>query len=144
MQLPTLTPRQYLTLHLLFAGPQTGQQLRAALRALDVRQSAAAFSRLMMRLIAANRVVSRSSLSTVADQPVRQNLYLITDLGLLDWIAAQKFYLNLAPPSSDLVPVPTDAGELAAYDDKTRLAAGKARLGNAFKHYILAALDNLR
>jgi hypothetical protein len=51
MILPTLTPLQYLTLHLLFVGPQTGKQLRRALRALGVRQSRAAFSRLMSRLL---------------------------------------------------------------------------------------------
>ena len=32
MPLPALTPLQYLVLHLLFVGPQTGQQLREALR----------------------------------------------------------------------------------------------------------------
>ena len=100
MPFPTLTPLQFLTLNLLFVGPQTGKQLREALRARGVRQSPTAFSRLMMRMIVANHVDPRVEISVVAGQPVRHHLYEITDLGVLDWTAAQKFYLNLRPRPS--------------------------------------------
>jgi len=141
MPLPALTPLQYLTLHLLFAGPQTGQQLREALRALGVRQSRAAFSRLMMRMVIANHVVPRASTSIVAGQNVRQNLYEITDLGVFDWTAAQKFYLNLPPPSSDLIPVATDSGELAAYDAKTQRGVIKAAVVKALKLHLRTIIE---
>ena len=142
MPLPALTPLQYLTLHLLFVGPQTGQQLRKALRALGVRQSRAAFSRLMMRMVIANHVVPRASTSLIGGQKVRQNLYEITDLGVFDWTAAQKFYLNLPPPSSDLIPVATDSGELAAYDEKTRRRVIKAALVKAIKPLLRTMIAN--
>ena len=140
MPLPTLTPLQYHTLNLLFVGPQTGRQLREALRAFGVRQSGPAFSRLMMRMVIANHVVPCASTSLVAGQKVRQTRFEITDLGVFDWMAAHKYYLSLPPPSGDLLPVVTDCGELAAYDEKTRTRVIKAELRNAFTHYVHAAL----
>ena len=142
MPLPALTPLQYLVLHLLFVGPQTGQQLREALRALGVRQSRAAFSRLMMRMVIANHVVPRASTFVAAGQNIRQNLYEITDLGVFDWTAAQKFYLNLSPPSADLMPIATDSGELAAYDEKTQRRVIKATFAKALKPYLRTIMEN--
>jgi hypothetical protein len=120
--LPKLTPLQYTLLHLLFAGPQSGDELRQALRALGVRQSVAAFSRLIARLVDANYIDPQPGKRSQNGQTVHFRRYEITDLGLFDWMAAQKFYLNLAPPSPDLTPVPTESGKLAAYDPKTRKA----------------------
>ena len=142
MPLPTLTPLQYLTLHLLFVGPQSGQQLREALRALGVRQSRAAFSRLMMRMVVANHVVPRASTSLVGGQRVRQKLYEITDLGVFDWTAAQKFYANVSPPSCDLTPVATDIGQVAVYDKRTRHRVIRADIAKALKLGLRAILKN--
>ena len=140
--LPALTPLQYLTLHLLFAGPQTARQLCEALHALGVRQIAVAFSRLMMRLVIANYVVPLSSTAEIDGRQVRRNLYQITDLGVLDWTAARKFYLNLAAPSHDLLPLVTDMGEFAVYDEKTRLRLTKAAFVKELSPWLRAVVQN--
>ncbi len=131
--LPNLTPLQYLTLHLLFVGPRTGRQLRVALRAMGVRHSNAAFSKLMTRLIAGNLVDPSVAARSTGDRMVHENHFEITDLGVYDWMAARKFYLNLAPPSADLVPIGTESGAMAAYDEKTRQRVIRNRFARAFK-----------
>jgi hypothetical protein len=140
--LPSLTPLQYLTLHLLFVGPQTGKQLRQALQAVGVRQSAVAFSRLMMRLVVANYVLPFASTATIDGRKVRRNLYRITDHGVLDWIAARKFYLNLTPPSHDLLPVITDIGESAVYDEETRFRLTQAAFFKELGPRLRSIVDN--
>jgi len=142
--LPTLTPLQYLTLHLLFVGPQTGQQLRAALRAMGVRHSGAAFSRLMMRLVVGNLVTSDVASRTTDERTIHENRYEITDLGVVRWTAAWKFHRNLAPPSADLQPVTTESGELAAYDAKTRQRVIERRFSKAFKRLAWGILKRRR
>jgi hypothetical protein len=132
MPLPSLTPLQYLTLNLLFVGPQTGRQLRRTLRALGVRQTPASFSRLMARLIDATYVIPQTSTRRAHGHTIRQRRYQITDLAVLDWIQARKFYVNLAPPSADLLPVVTDAGEHAPYD--------RADRDRPFQERLLAAM----
>jgi len=131
--MPQLTPLQYLTLHLLFAGPQTGQQVRRSLRAMGVRHTRASFSRLMMRLVEANFVDPQTSIHRQGQQSVRQSVYEVTDLGVFVWLEARKFYLDLAPPSADLIPVVTESGRLAAYDPKLR----KTTVENRFKEEFL-------
>jgi hypothetical protein len=126
--LPKLTPLQYLVLNLLFVGRQSGDRLRRALRALGVRQSRAAFSRLMFRLMEANYVNPEQAVRSDNDQTVHYRCYEITDLGVFDWMAAQKFYLNLPPPSADLVPHVTSSGELAVYDPEIREAVSRREL----------------
>ena len=131
--MPQLTPLQYLTLHLLFAGRQSGAELRHALRAMGVRHSRASFSRLIMRLVEANFVDPQTAVQRHGDQTFRQCLYEVTDFGLFVWLEARKFYLNLAPPSPDLVPVATNEGPLAAYDPNLR----KTVVDNHFKNEFL-------
>ena len=121
--LPNLTPLQYLVLHLLFVGTQSGDQLRRTLQTLGIQQSPAAFSRLMARLVDANHIDSLPAARADNGQTIHFRRYQITDLGLSDWNAARKFYLNLAPPSSPPTPVSTEQGQLAAYDPQTRNAA---------------------
>jgi hypothetical protein len=120
--LPKLTPLQYLVLHLLFVGRQSGDELRRALKNLGVRHSRAAFSRLMARLVEANYIDPQSATRSHNGQTVHYRCYEITDLGLFDWTAANKFYLNLAPPSPDLTPIVTQEGQLAVYDAPIRRA----------------------
>jgi hypothetical protein len=121
--LPKLTPLQYLALHLLLVGTQSGDELRRTLRTLGIRQSRAAFSRLMSRLVDANYIDPQPGTRSDNGQTVHFRRYQITDLGLFEWNAAHKFYLNLAPPSSPPTPVSTEQGQLAAYDPQTRNAA---------------------
>ncbi|MBU4273693.1 MAG: hypothetical protein KKE86_12680 [Planctomycetes bacterium] len=139
--LPNLTPLQYLTLHLLFVGPRTGRQLRGALRAMGVRHSGAAFSRLMMRLVVGNLVDPSVAARSAGGRTVHENRFEITDLGVRDWMAARKFHLNLAPPSADLVPTSTESGALAAYDAKTRQRVIRNRCATAFKRLARGVLE---
>ena len=123
--LPALTPLQYLVLHLLFAGPQSGEQLR--------RASGDGTAADPPVVLPPDGPADRCRLCRAgAGQPVEDNgarihfcRYQITDLGLYDWNAARKFYLNLAPPSCPPAAVPTEQGQLAAYDPQTRKAAIK-------------------
>jgi hypothetical protein len=142
--MPQLTPLQYLTLHLLFTGPQTGRQLRAALRAMGVRQSLTSFSRLMMRLAIANLVIPNSRVRRTDLAAFREYEYQVTDLGLWMWTQSRKFYLNLAPPSPDLLPAETDVAPLAAYDPKTRKKILDDRFGKAVRQTLQTAVDALR
>ncbi len=114
---PKLTPLQYLVLNLLFVGRQSGEDLRRELAGLGIRQSRAAFSRLMARMVEANYVDPQPGTRSVGGQTVRCCRYEVTDLGVLEWLATQKFYVNLAPPSPDLTPVVTQSGQLG---DSTR------------------------
>jgi hypothetical protein len=86
-------------LNLLFVGRQSGDELQRTFRALGVRQSRAAFSRLMARLVEANHVAAKSAVRADAGQTVHFRCYEITDQGVLDWTAARKSNVNLAPPS---------------------------------------------
>ena len=139
--LPKLTPLQYLVLHLLFVGEQSGNELRRGLRALGVRQSGAAFSRLMARLVDANYIDPQSGTHSVNGQMVHHRRYQITDLGLLDWTTARKFYLNLAPPSPDLAPVVTESGQLVVYDRKIRQAAQRRNVLEHVRRFASAVLE---
>ena len=132
--LPNLTPLQYLVLHLLFVGTQSGDDLRRTLRTFGVHQSPAAFSRLMARLVDANYIDPQPATRSDNGQTVHFRRYQITDLGLFDWNAARKFYLNLAPPSSPPTPVSTEQGQLAAYDHQTRKAAIRRKTRRIASH----------
>ena len=95
--LPNLTPLQYLALHLLFVGRQSGDELRRTLRLLGRAQSRTAFSHLMARLVESNHVDPQSAARTDGGHTVHSAAaYEITDQGVLDWTAARKFYVNLA------------------------------------------------
>ena len=86
--------------------------------ALGVRQSHAAFSRMIARLVDANYIDPQPAVRSDRGQTVHCRCYEITDQGIHDWMAARKFYLNLAPPSPDLMPVPTRTGQLAPYESQ--------------------------
>ena len=96
-------------------------ELRQSLGAMGVRQSQAAFSQLMLRLLDANYVDSQSVARLVGGQKVHGHCYEITDAGLVEWTSARKFYLNLSPPSADMTSVGTDEGQTLAYDRETRV-----------------------
>ena len=142
--LPTLTPLQYLVLHLLFVGPQTGVELRRTLRTLGVKQSGAAFSRLMMRLVDGNYVSPQVCSRRTVENTIRECRYEITDIAVFDWLEARKFYLNLSPPSDDLVPVVTESGELAGYDPALRKSVIDKRFKSDLKSSLALLMDNLR
>ena len=121
--LPKLTPLQYLVLYLLSIATQSGDDLRRALRPLGVRQSRAAFSRLMMRLANANYIDPQHASRCENGQTIHFRRYQITDLGLLECNATHKFFLNLAPLSDPTTSAVTEQGQLAAYDPRTAKAA---------------------
>ena len=138
--LPKLTALQYLVLNLLFVGRQSGDQLRGALRAMGVRQSRAAFCQLMARLIEANYVRSSSDKRSAAGQVVHYRFYEVTDLGVLGWTTARRFYLNLGPPSLDLIPVETHDGQNAPYDPKTRKQLLRREVYSGLRRWASAVL----
>jgi hypothetical protein len=139
--LPQLTPLQYLVLHLLFVGRQSGDELRRTLRALGLDQSRPSFSQMMARLIEANYVAPQSAVRNHEGQAVHHRCYEITDWGVHDWTAARKFYLNLTPPSHDLLPLATQSGQLAAYDPQTRQAAIRSEVEEHVRRFASAVLD---
>ncbi len=96
----------------------------------------------MLRLLVANRVVSIVATVNTAGRNLRENRYEITDLGVLDWTAARKFYLNLAPPSDDLDPLVTDMGQFAPYDEKTRARLTKAAFVKQLTPLLHAIAEN--
>ena len=120
MDLPTLTPFYFLLLHLLFIGPQTGLQLRQALKELGLKCSPSTFSRTMRAMVYECQVEQRRMCRPLGDKQVHEKRYEVTDYGVLTWQAAQKFYGHLAPPSADLVPLETERAELSVCDEKTR------------------------
>jgi len=135
--LPQLTSLQYLTLHLLFVGPQDAKELRDSLRAFGIRQSLQAFHGMMMRLMVANYVEINQHQRKTSLQTVHCHRFELTDLGLHAWLEAWRFYRGLCPPSAEFTPAPTDEGRLAAYDPKNRKAAidrKKAKDAKALAH----------
>ena len=55
-------------------------------------------------------------------------------------LATRKFFLNLAPPSFDLIPAATASGEAAAYDSETRKRVLDAQFGKQFRRLGMAIL----
>jgi len=92
----------------------------------------------MSRLVEATYVIPHTRTRRVNGQTVRQRRYEITDLAVVDWTQSQKFYLNLAPPSADLVPVVTAPGEQAAYDPADRDRDFQQRLLKSLQQYVEA------
>jgi len=132
MELPKLTPLQFLVVHLLFVGQQSGSDLRKAMAALGVRRSAATFCRLMGRMECLGYVEAEYHTQAIGGVVIRQRRFAVTDFGVMTWERTQKFYANLPPPSPDLVPVATEQGELDAYDPKTRQRIIRKRLAKEF------------
>jgi hypothetical protein len=124
--LPTLTPLQYLAIHLLLVGPQSGRELRRGLRAMGLRQTRPSFCRLMSRLVDAGYVAPEPATQPDhAGRRVHFCRYQVTDLAFYEWSATRKFYVNLAPPVCPPSTLSTEPGRLAAYDPQTRRAAMK-------------------
>lgn len=109
---------------------------------MGVRHSNAAFSKLMMRLMVGNFVDPCPTTHTTDGQTIRENRYEITDVGVLEWTAARKFYLNLSPPSADLVPLTTEQEALAAYDAEIRQRIITDRAAKTIKQFAWAILKS--
>jgi hypothetical protein len=134
--LPELTPIQFLTLNLLFVGPQTGSQLRSILEKFGAGRSPSAFCKLMLQMVARNLVADEFVFERSGCSLVREKVFTVTDFGVMQWIETQKFYQELAPPSADLVPESTDAPKAAVY--------GKAVVENEWKREVKSLLRNLQ
>ncbi len=115
--LPEMSPRQFLVVHLLFAGPQTARQLRAKLHSAGVAISPPSFSRLMQRMQVAAYVHTVYEPSGSDGGPRR---YQLTDLGLNVWQRVREFYAGTAGPPPELVTVATDLLDLAHLSPKRR------------------------
>jgi hypothetical protein len=80
-----MTPLQFLVVHLLFAGRQSGAELRKALKDRGVDHGQSTFSRLMSRLLWQGFVQCDGPGRSAAGQVVRECSYAVTDLGVIAW-----------------------------------------------------------
>ncbi len=126
-RLPEITALQFVVLSLLLAGEQTGRQLRHEVQKWHAGRSPAAFSQLMTRLTHAAYVHVDWHADDAADdaadgQAARVCRYRVTDLGLIVWQAARRFYAGFDPPRADLQPMATDEAQFAGYPAPQRRA----------------------
>lgn len=138
MRLPEITALQFALLSLLFEGEKTGRQLRHQLKRCGGPRTAAAFSQLMDRMQYAAYVQGELCPRTAGAQTVRESRYRLTDLGLIVWHAARRFYNNFDPPPPDLEVVPTDEAEFADRHPSERRKLVKQKyaraMQKAFRH----------
>jgi hypothetical protein len=119
MKLAELTWLQFVVVHLLFSGPKTPMAVRKALGKLGVRRSLGSFSRLIRRLESSQYV------QVVYDKPahgdtLRECRLAVTDIGVTSWKATREFFGSFSAPPAKLVPVATEAGQLANRPPRAR------------------------
>lgn len=125
-QVPELTGLQFLVVAILFDGAMTSSKLHAELVRLGYTDKQDSFSRLMKRLIKASIVsYTPRQLWTGKEKDVayikQQHVYRGTDLGLVLWQKAQKFYSQMKPPSDDYAPDEVMGAKFADCGPKERL-----------------------
>jgi len=111
MELPELTPLQFVVLHVLAGGSKRPAELRDALREVGIPRGLSAFARLIRRMEYGAWLVVQY------DAPGRRCVLAecqiaITDLGVAVWEATRKFYADMSLPA-DVAPVATEIGQLA-------------------------------
>ena len=141
MELPELTPLQFVVLHLLSGGPKRPAELRDALRELGIPRGLSAFSRLIRRL------EYGQWLSVEHDRPTCHVLgdcrLAVTDVGVAAWEATRKFYANLSLPA-EVAPVATEGGRLAHLPARVRKRILDRRDAKELRKALLGLLPSLQ
>ncbi|MEN6408053.1 MAG: hypothetical protein ABFC77_16485 [Thermoguttaceae bacterium] len=111
--LPEMSGLQFLVVQLLFAGRQTGGQLRRRLGAAGAPISRPSFTRLMHRMENAGYLQAESESGPNGYREVLPRRFEVTDLGVAVWRRVREFYTACEGPPKRLTPIVTEAGELA-------------------------------
>jgi hypothetical protein len=94
MALPRLTHLQFLVVSELLRGDTRGRDLRARLKAADVRQSGPAFYQMMAGLEDAAFVSGWYEQQIIDGQIIRERHYTVLASGKKAWQASRDFYLR--------------------------------------------------
>lgn len=120
--LPEMSGLQFLVVQLLFAGPQSGEELRRRMEEAGAKIGPSSFSRLMRRMEDANYLQAQSEEGPSGCRLVCPRRYEVTDLGVGIWKRVREFYAAGAGPPAELVPIATEEGQLAHLPQKVRRA----------------------
>lgn len=145
---PELTGLQFLIVSLLFDGEKTSNELRAELQRRGYTSSKPAFSCMMRRMIESAIVTCSFGAKVKGDvaEPGGfglQNIYRVSDLGVLLWHAAQEFYLSFDPPPDDLDAVEVAATKYVEYGAKERKKMADDQFTKEFMGVFDGVIDRL-
>ncbi|MEA1952076.1 MAG: hypothetical protein U9N87_11870 [Planctomycetota bacterium] len=141
---PELTGLQFLVVSLLFDGEKTSNELRAELRRRGYTSSKPAFSRMMKRMIKSAIVIygcrdkGKGDGSTLEDLKT-QNIYEVSDLGVLLWRGAREFYGSIDPPPDDIKAVEVAVTKYAKHGRRKRKEMADAE----FKKQFMGLFDRI-
>jgi hypothetical protein len=142
--LPEMSCLQFLVVQLLFAGPQSGAELRRKMKEAGLKIGPPSFSRLMRRMEAANYVHAQSETTPSGCRFVYPRRFDVTDLGVGVWKQVREFYATAAAPPAELVPIATDEGELAHLPQKERRAIVRRQTSRQARQIFETALGKER
>jgi DNA-binding PadR family transcriptional regulator len=131
--LPEMSGLQFLVVQLLFAGPQSGAELRRAMKKAGVKIGPPSFSRLMRRMEETGYVYAQSEEGPSGCRLVCPRRFEVTDLGVGVWKQVREFYVAGNGPAAELVPIATEEGSLAHLPRKERLAILHRRTSRQIK-----------
>ena len=126
--LPEMSPLQFVVVQLLFAGPQSGGQLRRRMEQAGVKIGPPSFSRLMLRMETAGYLQAHDEDGPAGCHLVRPRRFEVTDLGVAIWSRVREFYAGWSPPPPELVPIATAEGQLAHLPPKARRSILRRRI----------------
>lgn len=106
--LPKMSCLQFLVVQLLFAGPQSGAELRRKLNEAGAKLDPPAFSRLMRRMDEVGHAYPQSEDEPSGDRLLCPRRFEVTDLGVALWKEVRAFYTAGNEPPPELVPITTD------------------------------------
>jgi DNA-binding PadR family transcriptional regulator len=95
MPIPQLTHLQFLVVSELLRGEKRGRDLRARLRAENVRQSGPGFYQMMAALEDAGFVAGRYEQEVIDGQIIRQRHYKVNPTGKKAWQESRDFYMQV-------------------------------------------------
>jgi hypothetical protein len=141
--LPEMSALQFLVVRLLFAGAQSGSQLRERMREAGVKIGPPAFSRLMDRMENANYLCMQTEEGPKGCRYVRPRRFVVTELGVALWRQARAFYAAGGEPPAELVTIATEEARLAHLPRRQRRAIIRRRVERQMKGPIMRYLRAL-